>query len=230
MELWKDSASSCWWVMAMVATVCYAQKLGEVFEAARNQKAPSYKLLHNDDMKEMLGVSTLEGGKGAIRRRLITTAFHLDKLKVLPLLHMRAPNLQLYFRTCKYVGPQFRILPAGVIAQTACAIRYEEGKKKFKLQKEQAVLVLELFYCTYIPGFLVIKPETFAKGVSKGIKESNRLLFIWLGYQILSRPKLRNDRGKDGTSYFWFELSLSSASTWYSHFLHQSLTSLRGKE
>ncbi|WRX32085.1 hypothetical protein QQP08_024572 [Theobroma cacao] len=44
-----------------------------------------------------LGVSTLEGGKGAIRRRLITTAFHLDKLKVLPLLHMRAPNLQLYF-------------------------------------------------------------------------------------------------------------------------------------
>ncbi|PON41243.1 Cytochrome P450, E-class, group I [Trema orientale] len=109
-----------------------------------------------------LGVSTLEGEQWVKRRRLLTPAFHLDKLKgMLPAFAIscsalidRWKNLtRLQGSTEVDVAPEFQILTGDVIARTAFGSSYEEGKKIFELQKEQAVLVLEAYHNIYIPGF-----------------------------------------------------------------------------
>ena len=48
---------------------------------------------------------------------------------------------------------EFQNLTGDVISQVAFGSNYEEGKKVFELQKEQAVLVMEAFRTFYIPGF-----------------------------------------------------------------------------
>ncbi|XP_038710573.1 cytochrome P450 CYP72A219-like [Tripterygium wilfordii] len=109
-----------------------------------------------------LGVSTLEGEKWAKRRRLITPAFHFDKLKgMVP--EFSASCWDLINRWNDRVSdkgsieldvaPEFQILAADVISRTAFGSSYEEGKEIFELQEEQVRLVLEAHLGTYFPGF-----------------------------------------------------------------------------
>ncbi|KAL5559531.1 hypothetical protein UlMin_035742 [Ulmus minor] len=109
-----------------------------------------------------LGLSTLEGDKWAKRRKLIAPAFHLDKLKgMVPAFSTscstlidRWKNLTSLQDSCEVdLVSEFQNLTGDVIARTAFGSNYEEGKKIFKLQKEQAVLVLEAYANIYIPGF-----------------------------------------------------------------------------
>ena len=51
------------------------------------------------------------------------------------------------------VAVEFQNLAGGVIARTGFGSSYEEGKRIFELQKEQAKLVLEAYQNIYIPGF-----------------------------------------------------------------------------
>lgn len=44
-------------------------------------------------------------------------------------------------------------LTGDVISRTAFGSSYEEGKKVFELQKEQAVLAMEAFQSLYFPGY-----------------------------------------------------------------------------
>ncbi|KAK4600445.1 hypothetical protein RGQ29_010192 [Quercus rubra] len=112
-----------------------------------------------------LGVSTLEGQRWAKRRRLITPAFHLEKLKkMVPAFSTSC--LGLIDRWKKLISPQesheldvaaeFQNLAGDVISRTAFGSSYEEGKRIFELQKEQVKLVLEAYRNIYIPGLRFI--------------------------------------------------------------------------
>nr|XP_027079810.1 cytochrome P450 CYP72A219-like [Coffea arabica] len=108
-----------------------------------------------------LGVSTLEGEKWAKRRRLITPAFHHEKLQgMVPEFLASCCNLIDRWtmllasdgRSEIDISPELQSLSADVISRAAFGSSYIEGKKIFELQKEQAVLVLEAFQALYLPG------------------------------------------------------------------------------
>ncbi|XP_059454567.1 cytochrome P450 CYP72A616-like [Corylus avellana] len=108
------------------------------------------------------GVATLQGERWAKRRRLITPAFHFEKLKrMVPAFSTSCVGM--IDRWKKMIGPEgsseidvaqeFQNLAGDVIARTAFGSSYEEGKRIFELQKEQGVLVIEAYTNIYIPGF-----------------------------------------------------------------------------
>ncbi|KAI6684885.1 hypothetical protein NL676_030798 [Syzygium grande] len=99
-------------------------------------KPPSNPLL---DLLQ-LGVSTLEGEKWAKRRKLIIPAFHFEKLK---------GDDTCFSMSCCALMDRLKEL-------TDSRGSYEEGKKIFELQKEQAVLVLEAYFSLYLPGFSLL--------------------------------------------------------------------------
>ncbi|XP_057972259.1 cytochrome P450 CYP72A616-like [Malania oleifera] len=112
-----------------------------------------------------LGVSSMEGEKWAKRRRLITPAFHHDKLKgMVPAFSTSCSNMIDGWKKLTSpegsreldVAPEFQNLTGDVIARTAFGSSYEAGKKVFEFQKEQAALVIEAFQDFYFPGLRFI--------------------------------------------------------------------------
>ncbi|PON33257.1 Cytochrome P450, E-class, group I [Parasponia andersonii] len=109
-----------------------------------------------------LGITTLDGEQWSKRRRLMTPAFHLDKLKgMLPAFSTSCSALiDRWIKLTSFqgstevdVGPEFHILTGDVIARTTFGSSYEEGKRIFELQKEQFDLVLEAYNNIYVPGY-----------------------------------------------------------------------------
>ncbi|XVE65879.1 hypothetical protein DITRI_Ditri08aG0034800 [Diplodiscus trichospermus] len=132
-----------------------------------------------------LGASTLDGEKWAKRRRLITPAFHLEKLKEkIPAFAIACANLIERWTNLVSsqgsseldVAPEFHNLASNVIARVAFGSSYEEGKKIFELQKEQALLVIQAHYSFYIPGFRFIPTRKNRRGydIDKEIKATLR--------------------------------------------------------
>ncbi|XP_071904986.1 cytochrome P450 CYP72A616-like [Coffea arabica] len=96
-----------------------------------------------------LGVSTLEGEKWAKCRRLITPAFHHEKLQgMVPEFLASCCNLIDRWKmliasdgwTEIDINPELQSLSTDVISRAAFGSSYKEGKKIFELQKKQAVL------------------------------------------------------------------------------------------
>ncbi|CAJ1973576.1 unnamed protein product [Sphenostylis stenocarpa] len=109
-----------------------------------------------------LGLSSLEGETWTKRRRVVTSAFHLEKLKAMvPAFSSSCYNMiERWEKSVETEGwceldvcSEFNILTGDVIARTAFGSSYQEGKKIFELQKEQAILVNEALNSLYIPGF-----------------------------------------------------------------------------
>ncbi|XP_020251989.1 cytochrome P450 CYP72A219-like [Asparagus officinalis] len=111
------------------------------------------------------GVASLEGEEWAKRRRTITPAFHLEKLKrMVPAFATSCEDLIKRWDglvgtqgSCEVdVSPEFQNLTGDVISRTAFGSSYEEGKRIFELQKEQAELAIEAARVPYIPGYRFI--------------------------------------------------------------------------
>ncbi|KAF2304276.1 hypothetical protein GH714_029194 [Hevea brasiliensis] len=129
------------------------------------------------------GVSSLEGEKWAKRRKLITPAFHLEKLKgMIPaftrsccdLIH-RWNELTSAQGWCELdVKTEFHILAGDVIAQTAFGSNYKEGKKIFQLQEEQVLLVLEAHHSITFLVFIPTKKNKRRYAIDEEIKTTLR--------------------------------------------------------
>ncbi|XP_028758594.1 cytochrome P450 CYP72A219-like [Neltuma alba] len=110
-----------------------------------------------------LGFAALEGQEWSKRRRLITPAFHLDKLKgMVPAFSRSCCNLVEQWQKlvmesqgkCEIdVAPQLSTLACDAISRTAFGSSYQQGKQIFELQKQQSFLVREAYNSIYIPGF-----------------------------------------------------------------------------
>ncbi|CAL2233689.1 unnamed protein product [Prunus armeniaca] len=150
-----------------------------------------------------LGVATLEGDQWAKRRRLITPAFHLEKLKgMVPAFVTSCSGLinrweNLIGVQGSYevdVAPEFQNLAGDVIARTAFGSSFEEGKKIFELQKKQAVLVLEAYYGFYFPGlrFIPTKKNKMRYNLDNEIKTILR--------GMISRKEQAMENGEVGSN------------------------------
>ncbi|KAK9092646.1 hypothetical protein Syun_027557 [Stephania yunnanensis] len=107
------------------------------------------------------GVASYEGEKWAKHRRTITPAFHLEKLKLMvPAFHASCTDLVEKWEKLVSNGshevdvwPDLQKLTADAISRTAFGSSYENGRRIFQLQTEQAKLALEVLPFLFIPGF-----------------------------------------------------------------------------
>ncbi|BAT93215.1 hypothetical protein VIGAN_07214500 [Vigna angularis var. angularis] len=129
------------------------------------------------------GLADHDGEKWTKHRRLINPAFNLEKLKTM---------LPLFFESCndlvsKWEGmlsskgsceidawPFLQNQASDVIARSAFGSSFEEGRRIFQLQREQAKLALQLVLKIQIPGwrFLPTKSHRRMKEIDRDIKAS----------------------------------------------------------
>ncbi|KAK7244048.1 hypothetical protein RIF29_38866 [Crotalaria pallida] len=108
------------------------------------------------------GLTTYEGEKWSKHRRIINPAFNLEKIKVmLPIFFISCNDLINEWEgmlssdgTCEMdVWPFLQNLACDIISRTAFGSSYEEGKRIFNLQKEQAEVIMKVIHKSFIPGW-----------------------------------------------------------------------------
>ncbi|XP_061345035.1 cytochrome P450 72A68-like [Gastrolobium bilobum] len=115
------------------------------------------------------GLLSHEGEKWLKHRRIINPAFNLAKLKVmLPAIFKSCYDMISKWEdmlssdgSCEMdVWPSLQNLASDVIAQTAFGSNYEDGRRIFQLQKEQAELTMKIIMKIFIPGWRFLPTST----------------------------------------------------------------------
>ncbi|KAK4718483.1 hypothetical protein R3W88_016821 [Solanum pinnatisectum] len=134
------------------------------------------------------GLVSYEKDKWAKHRKIINPAFHLEKLKhMLPAFYLSCSEMLSKWEDVVPVEgsheidvwPHQQQLTSDVISRTAFASSYEEGRKSFELQNEQAQHFLEAMRSVYIPGWRGIIDKRL-KSMEAGDADNEDLLGILL--------------------------------------------------
>lgn len=115
------------------------------------------------------GLVVLDGEKWVKHRRILNPAFHAEKLKGMLPAFLACCN-ELVDRWEKQISasaepteldvwPEFQNLSGDVISRAAFGVSYEEGRRIFLLQAEQAERLVQSFKTNYIPGFSLLPTE-----------------------------------------------------------------------
>ncbi|XP_076906165.1 cytochrome P450 CYP72A219-like [Bidens hawaiensis] len=130
-------------------------------------------------LKKMLvkGVADAEAGRWVKHRKIISPAFHVDKLKhMLPAFYLSCSEMINTLegitkgKSCEVdVYPHLQKFTADVISRTAFGSNYEEGRRIFELQLEQAKLLIKTIQSVYMPSF-----QLFPTKSSRKMKEIDR--------------------------------------------------------
>ncbi|KAL6506887.1 hypothetical protein OROHE_022324 [Orobanche hederae] len=131
------------------------------------------------------GLLFLEDEKWAGHRKIISPAFHMDKLKIMvPAIRLSCANMienwEALFSSSERskeidVWPHLENLTGDVISRVAFGSNHEEGSRIFELQKEKVKLVLELMKFMFIPGWRYV-PTKANKSMTAFSKEIEFLL------------------------------------------------------
>ncbi|KEH38478.1 putative 11-oxo-beta-amyrin 30-oxidase [Medicago truncatula] len=150
--------------------------LNKIYDFQKPNASPLVRLLAN-------GLVNLEGEKWSKHRKLINPAFNIEKLKImLPIFFKSCDDLITKWErmlssdgSCELdVWPFLQNLASDVISRTAFGSSYEEGKRIFQLQIEQAELTKKVMIQVFIPGWRFLPTSTHRrmKEIDREIKAS----------------------------------------------------------
>ncbi|GMH14188.1 hypothetical protein Nepgr_016029 [Nepenthes gracilis] len=115
------------------------------------------------------GLIQYEGEKWAKDRKMINTAFHIDKLKLmLPAFHMSCDDMIGKWEKIVSVSesrevdvmPHIQTLTADVMSRSVFGSSYEEGSKIFQLITKQIDIALQVLHTSFIPGWWILPTRT----------------------------------------------------------------------
>ncbi|KAJ3687592.1 hypothetical protein LUZ61_016756 [Rhynchospora tenuis] len=135
------------------------------------------------------GLPGLDGSKWAHHRRIIAPAFNMERVKAwIPEIATTSSSMLDKWELQGGKRTEFEIdvhreflsFSADVISRVAFGSSYEEGKRVFELQDEQAHLVSVAMRSIYIPGFRFIptKKNQMRSKINKEIRDSLRKLIL----------------------------------------------------
>nr|GEW81357.1 cytochrome P450 CYP72A219-like [Tanacetum cinerariifolium] len=108
------------------------------------------------------GIFDAEGDQWAKHRKIINPAFHVEKIKhMIPAFYVSCREMidkweEMLFdkSSCEVdVWHYLETFTSDVISRTAFGSSYEQGRRIFELQTEQAKLLMEAYQVVYFPGF-----------------------------------------------------------------------------
>ncbi|MCD7462864.1 hypothetical protein HAX54_049552 [Datura stramonium] len=153
------------------------------------------------------GIVALEEQKWAKHRKILNPAFHMEKLKgMVPAFYLSCDEMLNKWEEIIGVKgtneldiwPYIQRMTSDVISRTAFGSSYEEGRRIFELQEEQAEYLIKAFNSVYFPGsrYLPTKMNKRMKECEKEVRETitrlinNRLKAKEVGNKVLNDDDL----------------------------------------